>query len=98
MQSEVESMKESLGDAGMAIEVTGEGNKLIYTYTFDQAVDVDTVKEPLADSLESQASTFEQVAESLKEAVDVENPVVVVEYLNPDGSEIYSQQFTAPQN
>lgn len=43
----------------------------------------------------SQADTFKNVASSIKAAVEVENPVVVVRYLNADGSEIYSEEFAA---
>ena len=44
-------------------------------------------------SLQSQASTFETVASSLKAAVEVENPVVVVRYLDNTGAEIVAQEF-----
>lgn len=44
-------------------------------------------------NLQSQASTFESVASSLKAAVEVENPVVVVRYLDNTGAEIVAQEF-----
>lgn len=47
----------------------------------------------LESSLQSQASTFESVASSLKAAVEVENPVVVVRYLDNTGAEIVAQEF-----
>ena len=34
-------------------------------------------------------------ADDVKKSVKVENPVVVVRYLNPDGTEIYSETFSA---
>ena len=33
--------------------------------------------------------------DDVKKSVKVENPVVVVRYLNPDGTEIYSETFSA---
>ena len=36
---------------------------------------------------------FESVASSLKAAVEVENPVVVVRYLDNTGAEIVAQEF-----
>ena len=47
--------------------------------------------------MEDQTSVFEGVAASVKLAVDVESPVVVVRYLDNEGNEIYSREFTAAQ-
>ena len=49
----------------------------------------------LASGLDAQADTFKSVAKSLKAAVDEENPVVVVRYMDANGDEIYSQEFAA---
>ena len=46
----------------------------------------------------SQADTFQNAASSIKVAVEVENPVVVVRYLNADGSEIYSKSLRQNKN
>lgn len=91
----IDSLLETMESMGMNIEVKGDGNKLIYEYTFLQQMDADTVKESLETSLESQATTMESVAKSLIGVVEVDTPVVVVRYLNADGSELYSREFTA---
>ncbi len=36
---------------------------------------------------------LQKFADDVKKSVKVENPVVVVRYLNPDGTEIYSETF-----
>ena len=53
------------------------------------------LEEGLKAGVEAQASTFEGLAAELKGAVSAENPVVVVIYATRDGTEIYSQEFTA---
>lgn len=95
MQEQITEIKETVASMGMDIEIKGEGNKLIYVYTYQQDIVLDGMADALASALDAQASTFEAVATSLKEDVGVENPVVVVKYMANDGTEIYSQEFTA---
>ncbi len=99
MQAQFETMKKQVegdGDEGMTVDLTGEGNKLIYTFTYTELDDVDqeTLSTVLEAGLDQEADTFEDVASSLKSAVEVENPVVVVTYKAPDGSELCSREFS----
>lgn len=80
---------------GLDLKITGEGNKLIYTYTYATQLDEDGVAEQLKEGLNAQASTFEGVASNLKDVINVDNPVVVVTYLNKDGTVLHTQEFTA---
>ncbi len=95
VQEQIASVKEEVESAGMQIEVKGEGNKFIYVYTLDINDVPDEVASQLESGLTAQASTFEELAEALKQEVQVDNPVVVVQYVDSDGKEIYSQEFTA---
>ena len=98
IQEQLESVKSSMVSSGIDVDVIGEDNKLIYVYTYSDQFDedaVDALAEQLESAMSAQASTFEDVAASLKEETDVEDPVVEVRYVNADGSEIYSQEFTA---
>lgn len=94
MQEQLSSQMESLEGSGMSMELTAEDNKLIYNFKIDDpdlsaAMDASA----LESSLDSQASTFESVAGVLPTAIDVENPVVVVRYLDSDGNELASREF-----
>lgn len=95
LQNQIASVKESLAESGMDLDVTGEDNKLIYTYAYAELIQTDGLADALASSLDAQADAFKSVAESLKDAVDEENPVVVVRYMDANGDEIYSQEFAA---
>ena len=95
VQDMVDSMVGSLEEQGIEIVLRGEGDRLIYEYTYQEQIDADTAASALESALAQQSGTFAQVAASLKEVVEVETPVVVVIYRNADGSEIYSQEFTA---
>lgn len=95
MKGQVETLKSSLEGSGMEIELSGEDNKLIYTYTYLEVEKTDGMAETLASGIEAQADQFKSVASTIKTAVEVENPVVVVKYVDANGEEIYSKEFAA---
>lgn len=96
VQSQLEAMLSSMDTSTMKMDVYGEDNKLVYSYTYlMDLTGMGDIGATLDAALEQQASTFQSVASSLKLAVDVDNPVVVVKYLDKDGNEITSKEFTA---
>lgn len=94
---EIQSQLEAMQTEELGVTVTGEGNKLIYTYTFAEGTATDGMAEALDSAVQAQASTFESIAASIALAVDVENPVVVVRYQDSTGAEIYSAEFSAAE-
>lgn len=96
MQTELETVRESLAGSGMSIDIKADGDKLIYEYTLDQQVDATGMAESLEAAMDQQKDAFVQVAEELKKEVKVDNPAVVVKYLNNDGTEIFSKEY-APE-
>ncbi|WP_343249268.1 DUF4854 domain-containing protein [Diplocloster hominis] len=96
MQTELETVRESLTGSGMSIDIKADGDKLIYEYTLDQQVDATGMAESLEAAMDQQKDAFVQVAEELKKEVKVDNPAVVVKYLNNDGTEIFSKEY-APE-
>src|SRR5699024_5983537 len=95
---ELASQMESLEDSGMTMELKGEDNKLIYNFIIeDESLSklLSTQTESLESTLDSQASTYSAVAASLTAAIDVEDPVVVVQYSASDGTVIISKEYAA---
>ena len=91
-------MVDALAEGDMGIAVSANENKLVYTFTFaefEEGTDTDAVAESLEKNMADQASVFENIANSIKEVVNVEDPKVVVAYNAADGTEIYSQEFSA---
>lgn len=97
VQEQLQTSIDSVKDMGMELAITGEGNKLIYTYTYATQIEAENVAEQLKAGLNAQAATFEGVASDLKDVVNVDNPVVVVTYVNKDGTVLHSQEFTAKE-
>lgn len=97
-QTQLKTLVDSIAESGMKLEVNGEGNKLIYSYTYTDIVVDDTTKATMADvleeGLESQASQFTSLAASLDEEINVEDPIVKIEYLDSEGTVIYEKEFT----
>ena len=83
----------------MKMDITGEDNKLIYTYTYTTITVDDDTRETMAESLESglasQSSQFTSLAASLSDIVDVKDPVVQIKYIDAEGTLIYEAEFTA---
>ena len=95
VQEQLQPSIDSVKNMGLDLKITGEGNKLIYTYTYTTQLDEDGVAEQLKEGLNAQASSFEGVGSNLKDVINVDNPVVVVTYLNKDGTVLHTQEFTA---
>lgn len=94
LQNQIESMKSAAAESGMEIEITGEGNKLIYTFVLSD--DYSMSGKDVADKwLEEESENLENVAAAIKLAVEVENPVVVVRFVDTQGNEIAAREFTA---
>ena len=97
MQEQLETQIAALEGTGISADVYADGDTLVYDFTIeDEAVASVMDKATLDSSLQSQASTFEGVAAMLPAAIEnIDNPAVVVRYLDPAGAEITSMEFTA---
>lgn len=98
--SDLQEQLDSLADSqeGMAVEI--KDNQIIYTYTYPQQIDedvLDDVKAQFESAMESTASTFEGIASSCEEETGISGITVKVVYLNNDGSEIYSNEYSAAE-
>lgn len=78
------------------LDVTVEGNTLVYTYTYAQVIDaslVDAVRQQLDETITNSSSTFTSVADTLEEESGIDGIEVKVIYLNGDGSELLNKTF-----
>ena len=86
-------------DDSMSISVTGEGNKLVYLFTFSEAAtegaDLETMGSALEEAMADQEANFEGIANSVALVVDVPDPKVVVTYAAHDGTVIFTKEFSA---
>ena len=97
MKSQMDTQNKSLEGSGLKAALKAEGSTLIYLFTVEDDAMAELLKsntESIQSSLDSQASAFEAIAKSLIAAVEeIENPTVVVRYVDNTGEEIFSQEF-----
>lgn len=96
LQEQLDSLASS--QEGMTVEI--KENQIIYTYTYpDQIAEdiLDDVKAQFESAMESMGSTFESIASSCEEETGITGITVKVSYLNNDGSEIYTQEYSAAE-
>lgn len=95
-RKELDSMK-STYESMMDVDVRAEGKSLVYDLTYKTELpeeSLDTVKS----SLESLSSTYEGIANSIKESVGIDDPSVVVKINTKDGTNIFQRHTTQPNN
>lgn len=94
-QQQVATLSESYESKGMKLEITAEGNTLIYTCTYTvDGVDLEEAQKSLEEYLESDTMTkqIEEVLEYVKKTVPDTESVKVV-YVDNDGKEIASKEY-----
>ena len=78
-----------------SLDIVAEGSKMVFVYTLETQVDAAATAEALEASLDAQASTFTEAVKEMQGQVEEENPSIVLRYLNADGTEIISKEYTA---
>lgn len=100
VKAQLDSMIESLtaGDDSMDVSVAADGDTLVYTFVFvGQTLaedEITVMHDALESAMATQAATFENIAGSLNDAIEVSDPKVLVVYEAEDGTEIFSQEFS----
>lgn len=93
-QSELESLQGQFASQ-MDINAKSEGTTLVFEFKYKTQIDGDASKEALETGLDSLKSTFEDMANTIKEDLKIEEPKVKLIVQNADGSEITSLEYAA---
>lgn len=99
VKASIDAEIENQTDDSMTIKVYADGNALVYEYQFTDEYDLsdDATKQSVQDALkegcEENASTFEDIADTIESEVGLSGVHVRLVYLNGDGSEIYTHDF-----
>lgn len=95
VQKELETAKKAIESSGMNLTVGAEGNKLVYTYKYDDMEKVDGMAEQLEAAMSAEDATFQEIADKMGKVVK-ESPVsVVIEYVDCNDEMIYSKEYTS---
>lgn len=99
VKASIDAEVENQTDDSMTIKVYADGNALVYEYQFTDEYDLSdeaekqSVQDALKEGCEENASTFEDIADTLESEVGLSGVHVRLVYLNGDGSEIYTHDF-----
>lgn len=93
----VEMAQDSLENSGMDFSLEAEGqNRLIYKYTFKTQLSDDVVEqaqEKLDGVLDSYQDLYNRSVEQVENVVDVDDLVIVLRYVNADGTTIAEKSY-----
>ena len=95
VQKELETAKEAIEGSGMNLTITADGNKLVYTYKYDDVEKMDGMAEQLESAMSAQDSTFQNVADEMAKVVSASPVSVVIEYVDCNDEMIYSKEYTS---
>lgn len=93
IKSQTEEVQKKAKEQNMLMETTADGDKVIHSYTHIVSVDADSTKVALDRHMEKNKASVAMVLMGIKDAVDVENPILVYRYFNADGSPIAEYEF-----
>ena len=95
VQDVLSTSNSQLSGTGMKIDITAEGNKMVYTYTYESLTKQDGMAESLESAMKSQDSTFQSTANTLKVVIKEANPTIVIRYVDCNGEVIYEKEYAA---
>lgn len=93
VKASIDAEIENQTDDSMTIKVYADGNALVYEYDLSDEDIKQSVLDALKEGCEENASTFEDIADTLESEVGLSGVHVRLVYLNGDGSEIYTHDF-----
>ena len=99
VKASIDAEIEAQTDDSMTIKVYADDNALVYEYQFTDEYDLSdeaekqSVQDALKEGCEENASTFEDIADTIESEVGLSGVHVRLVYLNGDGSEIYTHDF-----
>lgn len=95
VKTELSNAQKSLDGSGISVEVTADGDKMVYTYNCENLEKSDELVTAMESQLSKADATFQSGANQMKEFVDVENGQIEVIYLDKNGETICSKTYTA---
>ncbi len=87
------NLEKMVEGSGMSMKISAEDNKLIYTYSYDEIEKTDEKTKQLEEYIASLDATFQMTANAMKEYVNSDEVIVVIEYLDCNGEEIFSKEY-----
>lgn len=94
-KDQIDEMLKEYEDSGMTMEISSDGETLVYRYTYDTQMEVtQAVLDYFDSSISDYRKQFDSVLNEMGRVIDIKEPAVELRYENPDGTLIYSCLLT----
>lgn len=87
--------KEISGDDDVEVQITAEGDVMVYTFRFEDMEKSDELSEALESELAKEDKTFLDAADEIRQYVNVETATVEVRYVDRKDELVYSKKYTS---
>lgn len=89
--------EEQMDGSGIDLEITVDGNSLVYTYTNETQMDNSdgSVTSQLNAAAENNADSFQSVVDQIAQDINQQDIQLKVVYLNADGTELGSYSYSS---
>lgn len=106
---EVQSMLDAMLDAmlaqyedqGISVKLYAEGDEMHYNFTIDSVVTTEETRPELTEALkagtEASATSYYELAKTVKESVSNDVVIVVLTFFDGEGNELYTQSFSSAE-
>lgn len=94
-KDQIDEMLKEYEGSGMTMEISAEGETLLYRYIYDEQLEVTQAMFDYFDaSISDYRQQFDSVLNEMGRVIDIKEPSVELRYENPDGTLIYSCLLT----
>ncbi len=101
-EEQIEEAKQQIDDNEMSLEITADGDTLVYRYIYKEKVEIaedqkEDVDASFQASIDMYKTQFDAILDEMEELIDVAEPAVKLIYENPDGTVVYTHTFVKEQ-
>ncbi len=94
-QGKMQETIETMDQWGLTLEIVGEGDTVVYSYTYQTQVDLsEDTKASILESIKAQDAVYQSIIKQIAEETTEKDPKIKIVYYNADGSIILEHTFT----
>ena len=93
VQSMLDAMQAQYEDQGISVKLYAEGDEMHYDFTIDSVVTTEALKA----GTEASATSYYELAKTVKESVSNDVVIVVLTFFDGEGNELYTQSFSSAE-
>ena len=97
----LDAMQAQYEDQGISVKLYAEGDEMHYNFTIDSVVTTEETRPELTEALkagtEASATSYYELAKTVKESVSNDVVIVVLTFFDGEGNELYTQSFSSAE-